>query len=652
MSPADERNWRPDIEGLRALAIIAVVADHAGVPFAQGGFIGVDVFFVLSGYLITGLLVRELGARGSIDFAAFYARRLQRLLPGLALMLVVASLAAAVLLAPYEQIPQTSSAMLAMLWLSNFFFGFADFGYFDAGSETNIYLHTWSLGVEEQFYLAWPLLLLWLHAGGAKDRLRRGLEWVLIVGFLISVVLTAMAPLWGFYAMPSRSWQFAVGALVFLRTEGGNVLGTAVATRLPALRLRAGWVGAALVVASSLFMQQAMQYPGVWALLPSLGAALIIFAGTGPVAGFGLDRLLTTAPMRFLGRISYSWYLWHWPVLVLGGLVNPDGGAVYTSTLVALSLLAATIAWFLLEQPVRSSGWLRARPAFMLTLAAVVMAVGAFLAPAWRSTANAWMASPEQAAYQALRSDLPQLYGLGCDEWFSSPRVRVCSFGEESAEKTAVLFGDSVGMQWFSAVAPLYADQGWRVLVLTKSACPIVDVPIFYPRIGAEYVVCEQWRNSAVAFLAEQKPDVVVMGSAADYKYSVDEWREGSARILGPLAAAAGKVYVIRGTPRLAFDGPGCLARQDWQPAFVAALSECASPAPVVPDASVFEALQAAAARFPNVKVVDFNALLCPEGLCVARSGDSIVFRDNQHIANRYVASLRRQVADLITAAD
>jgi hypothetical protein len=142
------------------------------------------------------------------------------------------------------------------------------------------------------------------------------------------------------------------------------------------------------------------------------------------------------------------------------------------------------------------------------------------------------------------------------------------------------------------------------------------------------------------------------MGSAADYRYSAAQWREGSARIFAPLAAAADKVYVIRGTPRLAFDGPGCLARQDWQPAFVAALSECASPAPEVPDASVLEALQAAAAPFPNVKVLDFNALLCPEGRCVARSGESIVFRDNQHIANRHVAALQQQVADIITAAE
>jgi hypothetical protein len=288
----------------------------------------------------------------------------------------------------------------------------------------------------------------------------------------------------------------------------------------------------------------------------------------------------------------------------------------------------------------------------MLTLSGIVMVGGAALAPAWRNAADEWMVRPEQAAYQALRSDLPQLYGLGCDEWFSSPRVRICAFGEASAERTAVLFGDSVGLQWFSALAPLYVEQGWRLLVLTKSACPLVDEPIFYPRIGAEYVVCAQWRSAAVAYLAEQKPDVIIMGSAADYSYSAEQWREGSSRIFAPLAAAAAKVYVIRGTPRLAFDGPGCLARKDWQPASIAALSECASPAPVVPDAAMYAALQAAAANFPNVEVLDFNSLLCPEGRCVARSGGSIVFRDNQHLANRYVASLREQVAGVIAAAE
>ncbi|HEY0961541.1 MAG TPA: acyltransferase family protein [Pseudomonadales bacterium] len=651
--------WRADIEGLRAVAILSVVAAHAGLSLAPGGFTGVDIFFVLSGYLITGLLVRELARTGTIDFAMFYARRLQRLLPGLALMLVVVVMAAAVLLAPYEQVPQASTLSLAFLWLSNFHFSLADFGYFDAASETNLLLHTWSLGVEEQFYLVWPLLLLWLFSGGGNpmmrtNRLRRGLAWILFVGLATSLMLSYASPLWGFYSMPSRAWQFALGGLVYLYADTGS---SALATpdvphpRHRAFHLAAGWAGATLILGSVLFLHERMTYPGLWALLPSAGAALVIIAGTRQAATHGFGRVLTLPPMRFLGKVSYSWYLWHWPVFVLGDVLQPEATLGFRMALIAISLLLAVVAYFILEQPLRVSTWLRARPAYTLAGSLVVMASGAILGSAWAGTAGRWAEAPDQVAFQQLRNDVPQLYSQGCDEWISSAQVRVCSYGQQDAQNTAVLFGDSVGLQWFSALAPHYLQSGWRVLVVTKSSCPMVDVPIFYERIGAEYVVCEQWRSAAVQFLAQLKPAVIFMGSTATYAYSPEEWRDGSARILAPLAAAAGKVYVIRGTPRLAFDGPGCLARLEWQPAMLASLYSCASRPQTLPDEAVDDALRTAAAPFANVRVVDFNPILCPDGLCRAKHGDSVVFRDFQHIANAHVASLQQEVWDVIAAA-
>lgn len=659
---AYKSKWRADIEGLRALAIVGVVADHAGLPFVQGGFVGVDIFFVLSGYLISSLLLQELRTSGSINFVAFYARRLRRLLPGLVLMLLFGSIIGAAVLAPYEQIPQAQAAGSAFLWLSNFHFSIADFGYFDLGSESNLYLHTWSLGVEEQFYLLWPLLLLYLLTGtpGSPDtkqaRLRMGLALVLLASFVLCILLTTNAPLWAFYAMPSRCWQFALGALVYLHVNSARqqAAGEGISGGFSQpVQLWAGWAGAILILGSAFFMHERMSYPGGWAVLPSAGAALVIFAGSGAVmTQSGFSQLLAAAPMRFIGKVSYSWYLWHWPVLVLGSVLRPEGDIAYQLFLMALSLLLATVAYFLVEKPVRNSEWLRNRHRVTLAGALVLMAGGVLLGQSWKTAATAWTEHPTQVAYQALRSDLPQLYSLGCDEWFSSSRVKVCSFGESAAANTAVLFGDSVGLQWFSAIAPYYAQSGWRVLVVTKSSCPLVDESWFYPRIGAEYVVCDQWRHAAVNFLVELKPALIFMGSAATYDYSSVQWRDGSARILAPLSAAAGKIYVIRGTPRLPFDGPGCLARQDWQPEFIARLSDCAAPVPVVPDAEVLVALQAATAQFANVRLLDFTSLLCPDGYCRARIRDSIVFRDPQHVTNRYVEALRQEVLNAITAAE
>ncbi|MGC1549941.1 MAG: acyltransferase, partial [Rhodanobacter sp.] len=211
--------YRSDVEGLRAVAILLVVAVHAGVPWLAGGFVGVDVFFVLSGFLITGLLVQEISDTGRLRFMDFYVRRLRRLLPALLVMLLVICALAALLLAPSEQRDQADAAGMAALWLSNIHFAFAQQSYFAPGTETNLFLHTWSLGVEEQFYLIWPALLVWLLGRDGQRgmaRLKIGMFVLIAVSLLACVMLTYQAPQLAFYMMPLRAWQFAAGALVWL----------------------------------------------------------------------------------------------------------------------------------------------------------------------------------------------------------------------------------------------------------------------------------------------------------------------------------------------------------------------------------------------------------------------------------------------------
>lgn len=211
--------FRSDIEGLRAIAILLVVAAHAGVPWLAGGFIGVDVFFVLSGFLITGKLVHEATTTGRIQLLPFYVRRLRRLLPALLMMLLVVGVASRWLLSPAALGEQFLTAQMAALWLSNWYFALGNLDYFAPGSETNLYLHTWSLGVEEQFYLVWPALVLWLLARDGERgiaRLRIGMWAVLLASLLACIALTRTAPLLAFYMMPLRAWQFAAGALVWL----------------------------------------------------------------------------------------------------------------------------------------------------------------------------------------------------------------------------------------------------------------------------------------------------------------------------------------------------------------------------------------------------------------------------------------------------
>jgi hypothetical protein len=200
--------------------------------------------------------------------------------------------------------------------------------------------------------------------------------------------------------------------------------------------------------------------------------------------------------------------------------------------------------------------------------------------------------------------------------------------------------GDSIMGQWFPALAAAYNKPGWRLLVLTKSSCPMVDAPFFYKRIGKEYTVCSRWREDALAALASIKPDVVFMGGASTYDFSESQWISGTRRILSKIAPVAKDVFIIRGTHRLHFDGPGCLARRDWQPAFLSIPGECSSVAGSRRETDVFAWLQAAAKDFDNVTLIDLNPVVCPDGRCYAEMNGKVVFRDSQHLSSQFSETL------------
>lgn len=279
--------YRPDVEGLRAVAILLVVAAHANVAWLAGGYVGVDVFYVLSGYLITGLLVQEATTNGRIRFAVFYGRRLRRLLPTLLLMLAVTCGLALLLMPPSELAAQAASASSAVLWLSNFHFATWNVGYFAPAAKTNLFLHTWSLGVEEQFYLVWPLLVMLATGAFKRSPFALGtarLKWlfggIFVGSFALCLLLTWRAPQFAFYMMPTRAWQFALGALVFLAAGSPEFRPTSGLPRFHWLR-HLGWTGLAMILFTAIWINDNVPYPGTWALLPTFGAALVLAAGGG-----------------------------------------------------------------------------------------------------------------------------------------------------------------------------------------------------------------------------------------------------------------------------------------------------------------------------------------------------------------------------------
>ena len=642
--------YRGDIEGLRAVAILLVVAAHAGVPWLAGGFVGVDVFFVLSGYLITGLLLQEMAKTGRLQFANFYARRLRRLLPALLLMLLCTCLFAAVALAPGEQGGQAVAAATASVWFSNIHFAFAKLDYFSPGATSNLFLHTWSLGVEEQFYLVWPALMLLAFGarrgtGNHVQRLKAAMFAVAAASLLCCIVLTRTAPQMAFYMMPLRAWQFAAGAMVWLYFNSSNRgIDDQARHREAAIARWTGWLGFGLIAAAALGFDANMAYPGWRSMLPTFGAAAVVAAGVCE-PGRGIPRLLSWRPLQAIGRVSYSWYLWHWPVLLLGSALIASPGPAYRAGLVVLSLLLATASYRWVESPIRHQARWIARPGVTVLAAIALMVATNVLCIAWFNATSAWASSSAQQRYARARADGPIIYDMGCDDWFRSDKVRACTFGPSDAKHTAVLMGDSIGAQWFPAIATIFNRPDWRLLVLTKSSCPMVDEPLYDARIGREYIECSSWRKAALEQIASMQPDILFLGSTPTRSFDHEQWVEGTTRVLNIVNLSVGHIYILRGTPTLPFDGPGCLSAQSWLPWLHSQRSSCHAPAHNTQNDNVYQWLVQASSGFQNVRVLDLNAAVCPASECDAERNGKIVFRDSQHLTATFAESLSGELA-------
>jgi len=645
-------SFRPDIEGLRAIAILLVVAAHANVPWLAGGFVGVDVFFVLSGYLITRLLVQEMQSTQNFRFASFYARRFLRLLPGLLLMLACTCMLGYLLVAPSEQSEQAMAGASAALWLSNFHFAFSNLGYFDPTAEANLFLHTWSLGVEEQFYVVWPTFLMlalgvWKGAAQAPNTRRLALALLLVfcTSFLACVFLTVSHSHFAFYMMPTRAWQFALGALAFLYIDDGSqAVPVNAAKPCSAFIFWGGWLGLSLIVAAALAFSATTPYPGLAALLPSVGAAILLATGTR-LPHVGISRVLSFRPLQMIGRVSYSWYLWHWPVFLLSAMLINVDHTLNRLALVVLSFILATVSYQLVESPIRRNPALLARPRLAVLSALVLTVIANALAICWSNAALDSLKRSEQLRFAAAASTTSDIYRMGCDDWYHSSDVRVCAFGSENADHTAVAIGDSVGLQWFPAMAEIFNRPGWRLLVMTKSSCPMVDEPFFYPRIGREYTECAKWRQTALAQVTAIKPQVVILGSTFTYNFTQAQWINGTTRVLQSISDAAGHIYVLRSTPVLPFDGPSCLAPRSWLYEVLSSADRCTAPSSNARADAVYGWLQKSAGSFKNVSLIDMTDVVCPERLCRAELDGSIVFRDSQHLSTTFAASLSKVLA-------
>ena len=642
--------FRPDIEGLRAIAVLVVLFFHVGLPNFEGGFVGVDVFYVISGFLITGLLLREGQESGKVDLIRFYARRMRRLLPAALLVIVVTLIASAVIVTPLRLTEIAGDAAASALYVSNFRFALEATNYLAMDAPSPL-LHYWSLSVEEQFYLVWPLLLL-LATRLLPLRFVGGFFVVLAVAsFGLSLYWTDVSQAWAFFSPVTRGWELAAGALIaigLLRIPRRAPRPTAAVTVV---------LGLALIVASVLLITTETPFPGVAALLPVLGAVLVIVGGvSGPTLP---GRIVLANPIsRYLGRISYSLYLWHWPILILVPIAMGSNEMSLRIALAGVAVILAILSTELVERPFRRASFLaeRSRGSIQLGLAgsvavgvAALVMSGAITIPS--NIPMPWL-RPDPVAVElaGVRQDLPAHYAAGCNLTLEQRKLnRECVYGDPEGSKTAMLIGDSHAAQWMPALDAYAEEQGWRLEIHTKAACNVADVPVWERRLRRVFEECQDWRKALTKRIRKTEPDVVFVGITRDYELwdsghviqtseAMGYWQQQLTELLTTLDENAGRVVLLAETPYLNFDPVDCLADDH--------IDNCDPPASVVIDHD-YAAIESSAADAAGVSILSANELLCPGTTCPVVVDDIVVFRDKHHVTASYMEHLAEPIGNL-----
>jgi len=592
--------YRADIDGLRALAVGAVVLYHFGFPFVAGGFVGVDVFFVISGYLITGIITEEVRA-GTFRYSAFYERRVRRIVPAATVMIGATLLVGVLFLMPAELDDLARSAGSALVSLSNVYF-WTQAGYFDVSAEARPLLHTWSLAVEEQFYLLYPVFI-GLMVRWAPRHLARGVGAMTVGSFVACVLATQWAPSSAFYLAPFRAWELGLGALV--RCGGIWMPGSRGAREA----LAGG--GLVAIVAAIVAMAPADPFPGWRALVPCLGTAAVILAGrAGPTLA---GKALTLRPIVFVGLISYSWYLWHWPLRVFDQLLNPLGrgpGFIDRAPLLlAGSFALAVLSWRLVERPFRDRARWGARRAISVAGGGTAVLAGAAIVIVGLRGLPARF--PPEAVRLAAYLQYDEAAAFRSGTCFLTSRDARGALADEClrarpGQPSVLVLGDSHAAQlWYGLDR---AMPGHAILQATASGCkPTMR------HAATEDRRCARLIARVYGDIEQLRPDVILLAG---------RWREGSLPFLPESLSAlkrSGARVILLG-PELEYDTP--LPR--LLAAAVVAGDRSLPAGHLSQVTGAMEPRLSAIASRAGVEFLSLTPALCPQAECMTVTGSGV----------------------------
>lgn len=697
---AKPKTKRLDIQGLRAVAVLAVIANHV-FGFPGGGFVGVDVFFVISGFVITSVLVREHDRDGRINFVNFYKHRVRRILPASTVTLIVTVSAAYLIYLAGRANTILADGVWSLLFAGNWRFASNGTDYWARDTPASPLQHYWSLGVEEQFYFVWPAIVavVLLVAGAKRTGGRVSLALTLLGlslgAFAWAVHETAENPTWAYFSTFSRAWELGAGAMIAV-TAGAF-------TRIPSsVRPVLAWTGLAGIAASFALISKDSAFPAPWAALPALATALVIIAGTGGGARGILP--LTNRPMTYVGDISYSLYLWHFPVAILLAAVLPGAGPLYYLAAVAVTAVLSVLSYYFVEQAVLKSAWLgtearrrrrrfdfvrastrRRRGLFLLgaaTVTVLALAVSTLASSGGTGTgagagASATSASPagpssgpegtNQARLTArlnsalastewpdlkpsldniLSDTRPDEDGDGCGKTdLAQPN---CSW-DTGKRETVVVLGDSTGITLLPTVRAALGDT-YNVRGMTMAGCVALDVTVKAdkPQFAED---CDRFKADSIRAINSLKPAMVFLSSTSNVlgllvsgapeERAGAEWRQGTVNELKALAPSGAKLFVVSAPP--AGKAPVVCATRTSTP------KDCQYTVP--PSFTITAQAMQDASGAAGATYIDTRDWFCSGNECPAFIGDTPLKRDAVHTTKQYAAILAGVFKDAVTAA-
>ena len=608
---------RTDIEGLRAIAVLAVLLFHAGVPGLGGGYIGVDVFFVVSGFLITSLLVAEKTDTGRVSLGAFYARRARRILPVSALVAVATLVASWIWLEPLRLRSLSNDVLAVALFSSNFVFANRGADYLQSALPPSPLQHYWSLAVEEQFYVVWPALVMLVCIGvGTRTirnvRLRVGITAAIaaVASFVACMALMNSSQPWAFFSPHTRAFELAIGALVAVIPIGASV----TLVRVNALL---AWCGLTGIIATVMMFSETTTFPGPWALAPVMATAFLLRGGNA--VSWAPEALLRLSPLQWLGSRSYSAYLWHWPVLIIAAAALDKKLSVFEGLIcLMMSLALSEFSYRCVENPVRRNHNIVGIRALVLSVSLIAVVSGsAVLAQNNQPTLDGGVAAtaptlitessttvdsnvstttipvepelpnqspPVEAIVQAMSatglpsnitpslqgaiSDMPTIYSNNCHASFSATRPKKCVYGDVTSSTVIGLYGDSHAAQWFPAFEKLAIKRNWKFISYTKRGCPPADIPTYSKVLGKVYKECAPWRENVLQQMVADGVQTVfiaqfdrLLSASTRVPMWQKEWRVGLQSTIDQLTAKGITPVLMEDTPYPGQDVPTCLSR-------------------------------------------------------------------------------------------